>query len=111
MTILIATLPNHGTGKLEMREDKKLLGTSKEGSLINFSELPVVQISSLIFWWLQCANSFYKSFAVECSKQQVCNHVLHHLLHKALIAFIKLMTMARQSLNILPSYLPWQEAC
>jgi len=36
-----------------MREDKKLLGTSKESSL------------------LTTGNSFYKSFAVECSKQQV----------------------------------------
>jgi protein transport protein SEC24 len=53
MTVLSATLPNIGYGKLELREDKKLLGTSKEGSL------------------LQPANSFYKSFAVECSKQQV----------------------------------------
>ncbi|KAI9837851.1 MAG: COPII subunit [Sarea resinae] len=53
ITVLTATLPNLGTGKLEMREDKKLLGTSKEGSL------------------LQTGNSFYKSFAVECSKNQV----------------------------------------
>lgn len=53
MSVLSATLPNIGHGKLELREDKKLLGTSKEGSL------------------LQPANSFYKSFAVECSKQQV----------------------------------------
>jgi protein transport protein SEC24 len=53
MTVLSATLPNIGYGKLEMREDKKLLGTAKEGGL------------------LQPANSFYKSFAVECSKQQV----------------------------------------
>ena len=36
-----------------MREDKKLLGTSGEGKL------------------LQTENSFYKSFAVECSKNQV----------------------------------------
>ena len=53
MTVLSATIPNIGYGKLEMREDKKILGTSKESSLL----LP--------------ANSFYKSFAVECSKQQV----------------------------------------
>ncbi|KAI1363528.1 hypothetical protein F5Y08DRAFT_309344 [Xylaria arbuscula] len=50
---LTASLPNMGAGKLEMREDKKILGTSKESSL------------------LQTANSFYKSFAVECSKNQV----------------------------------------
>ncbi|KMU76308.1 SEC24 protein [Coccidioides immitis RMSCC 3703] len=36
-----------------MREDKKVLGTSKESSL------------------LQTGNSFYKGFAVECSKQQI----------------------------------------
>ncbi|GAB7346659.1 hypothetical protein MBLNU459_g1789t1 [Dothideomycetes sp. NU459] len=53
MVVLSATLPNHGYGKLEMREDKKLLGTGKESSL------------------LQTANAFYKSFAVECSKTQV----------------------------------------
>ncbi|KAI9870514.1 MAG: COPII subunit, partial [Pleopsidium flavum] len=53
ITVLTASLPNLGHGKLEMREDKKILGTSKESSL------------------LQTANSFYKSFAVECSKVQV----------------------------------------
>lgn len=53
MVVLSATLPNIGYGKLEPREDKKLLGTSKESSL------------------LQTQNSFYKSFAVECSKTQV----------------------------------------
>ncbi|KAK2612130.1 COPII subunit [Conoideocrella luteorostrata] len=53
IVILTASLPNVGDGKLDMREDKKLLGTSREGGL------------------LQTANSFYKSFAVECSKNQV----------------------------------------
>lgn len=53
IVVLTASLPNVGHGKLEMREDKKLLGTSKESGL------------------LQTANSFYKSFAVECSKNQV----------------------------------------
>ncbi|KJZ72387.1 Protein transport protein sec-24 [Hirsutella minnesotensis 3608] len=53
IVVLTASLPNMGAGKLEMREDKKLLGTSKEGGL------------------LQTGNSFYKSFAVECSKNQV----------------------------------------
>ena len=53
ITVLTASLPNLGHGKLDMREDKKILGTSKESSL------------------LQTANSFYKSFAVECSKNQV----------------------------------------
>ena len=53
MTVVTASLPNLGQGKLEMREDKKILGTSKESSL------------------LQTGSSFYKSFAVECSKQQI----------------------------------------
>ncbi|MCJ1423909.1 COPII subunit [Sticta canariensis] len=53
LTVLTASLPSVGYGKLEMREDKKILGTSKESSL------------------LQTASSFYKSFAVECSKNQV----------------------------------------
>lgn len=53
MVCLTSTLPNIGTGKLEMREDKKALGTSKENS------------------YLVTANNFYKSFAVECSKTQV----------------------------------------
>ncbi|KAK4903435.1 COPII subunit [Elasticomyces elasticus] len=53
MTVLSASLPNVGYGQLQPREDKKLLGTSKESSL------------------LQTQNAFYKSFAVECSKTQV----------------------------------------
>jgi protein transport protein SEC24 len=53
LTVLSSTIPNVGYGKLELREDKKALGTSKEASL------------------LQTASSFYKSFAVDCSKQQV----------------------------------------
>lgn len=53
MTVITASLPNTGFGKLDMREDKKLLGTSGESKL------------------LQTGNSFYKSFAVECSKQQI----------------------------------------
>ncbi|KAG0368603.1 COPII subunit [Gamsiella multidivaricata] len=51
---LQATLPNLGTGSLKMREDAKLLGTSKESTL------------------LQAASPFYKTLAVECSKSQVC---------------------------------------
>lgn len=53
ITVLSSSLPNLGDGKLEMRENKASLGTSKEGAL------------------LQTGNSFYKSFAVECSKNQV----------------------------------------
>ncbi|RDW39475.1 protein transport protein SEC24 [Yarrowia lipolytica] len=50
---LTSTLPNVGQGKLEVRDDKKALGTSREGQM------------------LQTASTFYKSFAVECSKTQV----------------------------------------
>ncbi|BFZ56751.1 COPII subunit [Savitreella phatthalungensis] len=50
---LISTLPNLGEGKLTPREDAKLLGTASETKL------------------LQPQNSWYKSFAVECSKTQV----------------------------------------
>lgn len=53
ITVLTSALPNIGTGKLELREDKKNLGTSRENA------------------YLQTANNFYKSFAVECSKTQV----------------------------------------
>lgn len=53
MTVLTSALPNVGAGKLEMREDKKQLGTAKENS------------------YLSTQNNFYKSFAVECSKTQV----------------------------------------
>ena len=53
LTVLTASLPNLGHGKLEMTEDQKILGTGKESSL------------------LQTASSFYKSFAVECSINQV----------------------------------------
>ncbi|KAG0302796.1 COPII subunit [Dissophora globulifera] len=51
---LQASLPNLGSGALKMREDPKLLGTSKESTL------------------LQAASSFYKTMAVDCSKSQVC---------------------------------------
>jgi protein transport protein SEC24 len=53
IVVLSASLPNVGHGKLEMREDKKILGTAREGSL------------------LQTQNGFFKSFAIECSKSQV----------------------------------------
>lgn len=51
---LQASLPNLEAGALKMREDPKLLGTSKESTL------------------LQSANSFYKTLAIDCSKSQVC---------------------------------------
>ncbi|CCJ29199.1 unnamed protein product [Pneumocystis jirovecii] len=50
---LMNSLPTLGDGKLSVREDIKFYGTSKESTL------------------LQVQNSFYKSFAVECSKSQV----------------------------------------
>lgn len=51
--VLSATLPNIGPGMLKNREDSKLLGTPKESTL------------------LQAATSFYKNFAIECSRSQV----------------------------------------
>ncbi|KAK4053239.1 COPII subunit [Microbotryomycetes sp. JL221] len=51
--VLSATLPNIGPGCLKNREDSKVLGTSKESSL------------------LQPQIGFYKSFAIECSRSQV----------------------------------------
>lgn len=50
---LSASLPNIGPGALKNREDPKLLGTSKESTL------------------LQAQTGFYKSFAIECSRSQV----------------------------------------
>ncbi|GAA5882720.1 hypothetical protein JCM3774_004532 [Rhodotorula dairenensis] len=50
---LSATLPNLGPGALKNREDSKVLGTTKESSL------------------LQAQTSWYKTFAIECSRSQV----------------------------------------
>jgi protein transport protein SEC24 len=50
---LSASLPTLGEGVLKARDDPKLLGTSKESSL------------------LAAASGFYKTFAIECSKSQV----------------------------------------
>ncbi|KAI9363293.1 hypothetical protein BD770DRAFT_315322 [Pilaira anomala] len=56
---LQSTLPNTGTGTLKPREDVKLLGTSKESTLLN------------------AASPFYKSFAVDCSRSQVaCDMII-----------------------------------
>ncbi|KAI9486752.1 MAG: hypothetical protein EXX96DRAFT_517011 [Benjaminiella poitrasii] len=56
---LQSTLPNTGVGALKAREDVKLLGTSKESTLLN------------------AASPFYKSFAVDCSRSQVaCDMVI-----------------------------------
>lgn len=51
--VLSASLPSVGEGALKNREDSKILGTSKESSL------------------LQAASPFYKTFAIECSRAHV----------------------------------------
>lgn len=51
--VLSAALPSVGIASLEQRVDRKLLGTAKETALF------------------QPANSFYKSFAVDCNRAQV----------------------------------------
>ncbi|XAO24239.1 protein transporter SEC24 [Cryptococcus bacillisporus CA1280] len=50
---LSASLPTIGQGVLKARDDPKLLGTSKESQLLN------------------AGNSWYKTFAIDCSKNQV----------------------------------------
>ncbi|GAA6015411.1 hypothetical protein JCM10207_008977, partial [Rhodosporidiobolus poonsookiae] len=50
---LSASLPNMGPGALKNREDSKILGTSKESTL------------------LQAQTGWYKNFAIECSRSQV----------------------------------------
>lgn len=50
---LSASLPSLGPGALKNRDDRKLLGTAKESTL------------------LQPASSFYKTFAIDCSRAQV----------------------------------------
>lgn len=50
---LTATLPTVGEGALKARDDAKLLGTAKEASL------------------LQAASSFYKTFSIDCARNQV----------------------------------------
>ncbi|CAG8709270.1 14480_t:CDS:10, partial [Acaulospora morrowiae] len=51
---ILSSLPNNNPGALKPREDPKALGTAKESSL------------------LQSADPFYKKFAVDCSRSQVC---------------------------------------
>ncbi|KAF7325716.1 Protein transporter SEC24 [Mycena kentingensis (nom. inval.)] len=53
LVALSASLPSVGEGSLKNREDPKILGTAKESGL------------------LQAANSFYKTFAIDCSRAQV----------------------------------------
>lgn len=50
---LTATMPSVGPGALKRRDDAKLLGTSKESSLLG------------------AASSFYKTFPIDCSRSQV----------------------------------------
>lgn len=50
---LTASLPSVGPGALKVREDPKLLGTSKESSLLG------------------AASTFYKTFPIDCSRSQV----------------------------------------
>jgi protein transport protein SEC24 len=51
--VLSASLPSLGPGALKNREDPKVFGTAKESAL------------------LQTATSFYKLFAIDCSKAQI----------------------------------------
>ncbi|KAH8113877.1 CPII coat sec24 protein [Phellopilus nigrolimitatus] len=53
LVVLSSSLPSLGAGSLKNREDPKILGTAKESSL------------------LQPASSFYKTFAIDCSRAQV----------------------------------------
>lgn len=50
---ITASLPNMGIAKLDVREDRKMLGTAKETSLFS------------------AANSFYRAFAIDCNRSQV----------------------------------------
>ncbi|MCO5588428.1 hypothetical protein L7F22_042384 [Adiantum nelumboides] len=50
---LSASLPSVGPGALKVREDPKLLGTSKESTLLG------------------AASTFYKTFPIDCSRSQV----------------------------------------
>ena len=53
LEVFSASLPSLGPGALKMRDDKKLYGGPRESTL------------------LQAASSFYKTFAIECSRSQV----------------------------------------
>ncbi|KAG9294277.1 hypothetical protein G9A89_021636 [Geosiphon pyriformis] len=54
IVVLQSSLPNINPGALKNREDTKALGTARESTL------------------LQSADPFYKKFAVDCSRSQVC---------------------------------------
>lgn len=54
MVVISSTLPNKGKGKLIIRDEKSVAGTSKESTSL-----------------LTANNSFYKSFAIDCNKCQI----------------------------------------
>jgi len=56
LLVFQSSLPLLGVGKLENREDPKILGTDKETTLFNPSE---------------STGGFYKDFALDCSRQQI----------------------------------------
>ncbi|CAG8693979.1 3149_t:CDS:10, partial [Racocetra fulgida] len=62
IVVLQSSLPNINPGQLKIREDSKALGTPKVFYALPYGE------SSL----LQSAEPFYKKFAVDCSRSQVC---------------------------------------
>ncbi|WBW74517.1 coincidence detector Sec24/Sfb2 subunit [Schizosaccharomyces osmophilus] len=53
ISCFVSSLPNVGFGKLGLREDPKILGTNRESNLLHHQD------------------TFYKSFAVECSTNQI----------------------------------------
>lgn len=67
--VLSSTLPTLGEGALKPREDPKLLGTAKVCGQLKLGNQKLMgqQESSL----LQPASSFYKTFAIDCSRAQI----------------------------------------
>ena len=63
-----SSLPSIGAGALKNREDPKILGTTKVCfRLLTLTHSNIIKESGL----LQTASPFYKTFAIECSRQQV----------------------------------------
>ena len=52
--VISSTLPNEGIGKLQKRNETGVVNTNKESSQL-----------------LSCQDSFYKTFAIDCSKAQI----------------------------------------
>lgn len=73
--VLASSLPNLGPGALKNREDPKLLGTGKVRCSAGAESFMYPQ--QLIFLapqestLLRDANSFYKSFAIDCSRSHI----------------------------------------